>query len=256
MIAEKDFAGRQTQGARALQEDAYAFSEIIGGDGESEGMLVVVADGMGGHTAGERASELALKSFVDAFHRASSGRRKRLSKALAAANDAIARELKRESGCKGMGTTLLAATITSDGIEWISVGDSPLYLYRSGTLTRLNEDHSLRPVLKEMAELGKISSLEPEKISSGNVLRAALTGDEIALIDQPRTPVSLQTGDVILAATDGIHTLTEANIMTVCAEAATMDASVVAANIVQAVRAVDKPRQDNTTVAVMKASVS
>jgi protein phosphatase len=256
MIAEKDFAGRQTRGARALQEDAYAFSEIVGANGESEGMLVVVADGMGGHTAGERASELALKSFVEAFHRAAGGRRKRLSNALAAANDAIARELKRESGCEGMGTTLLAATITRDGIEWISVGDSPLYLCRGGTLTRLNEDHSLRPVLKEMAELGKISSLEPENISSGNVLRAALTGDEIALIDQPRTPVSLQEGDLILAATDGIHTLTEANIMAACTEAATMDASVVASNIVQAVRAVDKPRQDNTTVAVMRASVS
>jgi serine/threonine protein phosphatase PrpC len=55
MIAEKDFAGRQFLGARTVQEDAYAFSEI-----SEVGMLVVVADGMGGHSAGELASELAL----------------------------------------------------------------------------------------------------------------------------------------------------------------------------------------------------
>ena len=72
MIAEKDFAGRQTRGSRGHQEDAYAFSDIVATDGSNrvEGLLAVIADGMGGHTSGEQASELALESFIDAFHKA------------------------------------------------------------------------------------------------------------------------------------------------------------------------------------------
>src|SRR4029077_19092462 len=123
VIAEKDFAGRQSRGARELQEDAYAFSEIIGADGKNEGILVVVADGMGGHSAGELASELALKNFIAAFHETTGKIDKRLGKAVQAANEAIAAELQRDPKCEGMGTTLVAACVTPAGIEWISVGD-------------------------------------------------------------------------------------------------------------------------------------
>jgi PPM family protein phosphatase len=225
MIAEKDFAGRQSRGARAVQEDAYAFSEIPDG-----GMLVVVADGMGGHSAGELASELALKNFIAAFHEAGGKIEDRLRKALQAANDAIAKELQRNPGCEGMGTTLIAACITSAGIEWISVGDSPLYLWRDKNLTRLNADHSLRPVLREMAERDE-KNVNPED-SSRNILRAALIGDEISMIDQSSKPIALQKGDFILAATDGIHTLSEDAIASVSSDA---DASAIAEDLLDAV---------------------
>lgn len=249
MIAEKDFAGRQSRGARSLQEDAYAFSEIANAAGGMKGLLVVVADGMGGHNAGEHASELALRSFIDAFHAAAGPLGKRMRKALTVANETIAAELKREPDYEGMGTTLLAAVITPAGIEWVSVGDSPLYLWNGATLTRLNADHSLRPVLSEMAERGEISRGGPHV--SGNILRAALTGDEIALIDQSRGPVKLGRQDVILAATDGIHTLNDREITAVCGRPA-ITASLLADNLLRAVLAVQNPKQDNTTIAIVK----
>ena len=56
MIAEEDFAGRQSRGARDLQEDAYAFSEVDETGEQKQGLLLVVADGLGGHAAGEQAS--------------------------------------------------------------------------------------------------------------------------------------------------------------------------------------------------------
>lgn len=246
MIAEKDFAGRQSRGARPVQEDAYAFSEIPDG-----GMLVVVADGMGGHSAGELASELALKGFIAAFHETTGKIDNRLRKALQAANGAIANELQRDPKSDGMGTTLVAACITSAGIEWISVGDSPLYLWRDKKLTRLNADHSLRPVLREMVERGE-KNVNPED-ASRNILRAALIGEEISMIDQSAKPVVLRKGDFILAATDGIHTLSEDAIAMV---SAARDASVIAESLLDAVRGAENPKQDNTTVAILRSTSS
>src|SRR3954470_12470542 len=96
MIAEKDFAGRQSRGMREVQEDSYAFSEIVDAAGAKQGLLVVVADGMGGHNAGERASEIALKSFIEHFHTTDGRMAKRLKTALNAANYGIAVQLERE----------------------------------------------------------------------------------------------------------------------------------------------------------------
>jgi PPM family protein phosphatase len=246
--AGKDFAVSQSQGARLLQEDACAFSDIVGTDGT----LVVIADGMGGHSAGERASGLAVKTFVDIFRKTPGPLATRMSVALTAANQSIRDELDRDATVKGMGTTLLAACLTPAGLEWISVGDSPLYLLRGSTLRRLNEDHSLRPILKEMAERGELSSTNVSHSVSGNILRAALLGQEIEMIDQSPGPLSLDENDLVIAATDGIHTLDEHEIVGTCADPAGLDASTLAAGLIRAVTAAGNPKQDNATVAILK----
>jgi serine/threonine protein phosphatase PrpC len=246
--AEKDFAVRQTQGVRPLQEDVCAFSEIVGKDGA----LVVVADGMGGHSAGERASALAVKTFVDIFRRTPGALATRMSAGLTAANDAIRDELKQDATLHGMGTTLLAVCLTPAGLEWISVGDSPLYLLRGSTLRRLNEDHSLRPILKEMAERGELPAARDGHSVSGNILRAALLGEEIEMIDQSSEPLSLGENDLVIAATDGIHTLEDREIVGTCADPAGLDASILATGLIRAVTAAGNPKQDNTTIAMLK----
>ncbi len=250
MIAEKNFAARQSRGARALQEDTYAFSKILDAAGKVKSVLVVVADGMGGHAAGERASELAAKSFVLGFHRATGLPEKRLLSGLMTANEAIAEELQRDAACQGMGTTLVAASVTPGGVEWISVGDSPLFLWRESTLKRLNADHSLRPVLSEMAKLRQVPTIPTH--TSGSILRAALTGEEIALTDQSPRPVTLQDGDLIVVATDGIHTLNSRQITATCENVAGEEARVVATSLLHAVLNSGNPMQDNTTIAVVK----
>lgn len=254
MIAEQDFAGRQSRGARQLQEDAYAFLDFEETSGET-GLLLVLADGMGGHNAGERASELAVKSFVAAFHHAEGTTARRLQKALTVSNEAIAGESRAAPECEGMGTTLLAASITTSGLEWVSVGDSPLYLWRAGKLQRLNADHSLRPVLKEMSDRRENSSHRGASHASGNILRAALTGQEIALIDRSAAPVKQMEGDIILAASDGVHTLNDSEIMEACGSTAA-HASDLAENLVRALLDIQNPRQDNITVAVVKSAAT
>jgi PPM family protein phosphatase len=250
MRAETDFAGRQVRGTRPSQEDAYAFSQIVNPAECAMGLLLVVADGMGGHNAGERASELAVENCTARFHASDGEIADRLGQGLTAANESIATELDRDVALDGMGTTLLAAAVTEAGLEWISVGDSPLYLWRDRKLNRLNEDHSLRPVLREMVKKGEIDAAENAK--SENVLRAALTGHEIALIDCSRQPVTLRPGDVIIATTDGVHTLTEEAMIDICADTAALDASDVAAKFIDAIRDASHPKQDNMTIAIVK----
>jgi protein phosphatase len=252
MRAEKDFAGCQLRGMRPSQEDAYAFSDIVDSAGHTSGLLVVLADGMGGHRAGERASELAVKNCTAKFHETKGTIANRLDQGLNAANASIAADLERDFSLDGMGTTLLAAAVTDTGLQWISVGDSPLYLWRDGKLSRLNEDHSLRPVLKQLAEQG--ATIDPAESSrSKNVLRAALTGREIALIDRSRRPFELHRGDMIIAATDGIHSLNEETMPDICAETAALDASIAAGKFIDAIRHASHPKQDNTTIAIVKA---
>src|SRR5258708_9611505 len=108
MIAEKDFAGRQSVGKRSDQEDTYAFSEIPACAGAARGLLLLVADGMGGHSAGQRASEMAVRTFVSAFHRGGETMHDRFARALEAANDALASALAADQeNLDGMGTTPL-----------------------------------------------------------------------------------------------------------------------------------------------------
>ncbi len=254
MIADKDFAGRQLRGARDTQEDGYAFSTFPGTAGQTDGILVVVADGMGGHTAGERASKTALENFISAFQTAKGTIAQRLTEGLTTANEAIARELKREPAWEGMGTTLLATTLTGAGVEWVSVGDSPLYLFSGERLARLNADHSLRPVLQEMVEHGEITPQAAAQ--SRNTLRAALTGDELDLIDRSLVPVPLEPGSVILAASDGIHTLRDEQIVSVCSAAAKRDAAALATRLLDAVVDEYNSKQDNTTIAIIKAGAT
>ena len=94
-----------------------------------------------------------------------------------------------------MATTLLAVVVEERMLHWISVGDSPLLLFRAGRLIRLNADHS---VAGEQGE--------------NNVLRSALGGGRIAIIDWRRHGYELEEGDLILAASDGLWTLSIAEI--------------------------------------------
>jgi protein phosphatase len=253
LTPETHFAGRQCLGKRSEQEDAYAFSEISTGEGAPSGLLIVLADGMGGHSAGHEASDLAVGAFVSAFLRKSSELPARLTAALHAANTAISDAIKASpKTLEGMGTTLVGAAVTPEGLAWISVGDSPLYLHRAGQLHRINDDHSFRPILREMVEKGEITQEQAVHSSLRNRLRAALTGEEIALVSANVKPMFLIEGDLILVASDGLQTLSDEAIAQCIQETGNADAAGLAAGLVQAVLNVAKPKQDNTTVAILK----
>ena len=151
-----------------------------------------------------------------------------------------------------MGTTMVGVLITPKTMEWISVGDSPLFLFRAGELIRLNADHSLSPLIDARAARGEITREEAENHPDRHTLQAALMGLPLALIDTPPEPWTLKKGDIIIAASDGIFTLTHKALEELLSFGKHTTADKIADAIIFAIRRINNDRQDNTTVGVVK----
>lgn len=243
-----DIAGSQINGARDYQEDAFLVTHLSGG-GAGGGSLVAVADGMGGHAAGNVASNLAVQTFnkeVTARYPAATPAAV-LRDAVQAANRSIRDTVQETSALQGMGCTFVGALVEARQLRWASVGDSHLYLLRGGALAKLNADHSYGGYLDRMAAAG--TPVQGEAGFSRNMLMSALTGSDIPDIDCPESPFTLQAGDRILLASDGLDSLAPEQVTTVASRAATARECVEA--LLQAVTAAGVARQDNTTVVVI-----
>ena len=239
------FAALQIPGNRPYQEDDYGL--LDGRDLGIDGM-VVVADGMGGHVGGATASSLLCKTFVESYQRASGPIADRLRDCLGDANAALADAIAENPHLMGMGSTLVAAVISQRGIEWISVGDSPMWLFREGRLRRLNADHSMASVFEDLVAAGRMTAEEAATDPKRHALRSAVMGDEIRLIDVSSQPVAIKKGDRLLLASDGLMTLDDEEIARILQHTrnATLEDSTRA--LIEAVAAVEHPHQDNATV--------
>ncbi len=243
-----NIAGNQIDGARDYQEDAFLITQL--GDKSQPGALVIVADGMGGHAAGNVASNMAVQGFNKFFtsHYKDYPIHEVLRQATLEANKAIADTIAETAALKGMGCTLVAAYFDPEGrMWWVSVGDSHLYLLRKGELEKKNADHSYGGFLDRMAEAGK--PVEPEEGFARNMLMSALTGEEIPDIDCPEEPLELQPGDRVILASDGLDTLSHGKLIYLAQDVEGTEAYMQA--LLDAVEEAAMPRQDNTTVVVV-----
>lgn len=233
-------------GCRDHQEDAYDVQHF------PEGTLAVVCDGMGGHCCGDLAATTAVAAFTQAFT-ASFSRREEipacLHVALMAANAAVGRLFA--GGTQYGGTTLTALYASGSLLWWVSVGDSPLMLWRGNHLQRLNADHSFRSVYEEFAHKGAISFTEA--MSQGHMLRSALTGEDIPMMDLPRRAHILLPGDRLVLASDGVeHLLFTSLLSNNARQALSSPFTQAAAAVVEACRAIGDPYADNTTVVLLE----
>jgi PPM family protein phosphatase len=259
-----DTSYRATMGARRYQEDACVFARLhaaapastaasptdstVPAGLASIGVVAVLADGMGGHVGGERASTTACKGFLDALSSISGEASDYLDVALSSANDAIRREVAAEPGLQGMGCTLVGVVVDPIGMRWVSVGDSKLFLFRKGELYQLNEDHSLAPLLDQMVEQGEMTQEQALNHPRRHHLRSALTGDAIELIDLARDRVALQPDDCIVVASDGLDTLAPDEIADLIDTHRGQGAEAIATALIGTIDEVARPGQDNTTV--------
>lgn len=256
---------RATQGGRRYQEDTcllWPGDRVTGLDvtpALPEGhLLAVLGDGMGGHVGGAMASSVACtaftRNFAGGFVASEHGLMQRLVTTLEAANGALAQKTFEQPMYQGMGTTLVAAYFAphelGSGLSWVSVGDSLLYLWRRNELARLNEDHSLAPELDKMAADGVMSEQEAHADPRRHFLRSALTGNDIEMIDVTPRPLPLAEGDVVIVASDGLHTLDDEELTRVVAQFKPDGVERIAQGLIDAVMARRLPHQDNTTVIV------
>ncbi len=246
-----------TKGARGYQEDCamVAPGEEASGPGRTaraSDVVAILADGMGGHAGGALASRMVCEKFLDAFSTGDGDTHARLIGALSSANAAIAAKVEEDPALSGMGSTLIGVAFTRDGAQWVSVGDSPLMLYRRGEIALLNEDHSLAPELDRMAEAGTITFEEARRDPRRHMLRSAVTGDDIDLVDISRRPLPLEPGDYIILASDGLQTLDTGEVERIISAYGQDGAKAVAAALIRAVEAVRDPHQDNATVVAVE----
>ncbi len=253
-LQEQDFAARQIRGRRENQEDYYAFADASpAGQEPLSSLVLAVGDGLGAHAGGSVASYIAVNAFVRAFQENDIAPSWRLRLALDAANDTLAfLAQKLPIISTPMGTTLVAAIVSPAHLHWISVGDSPLFLYRSGKLERLNEDHSLTPLIEQRVRIGEMTQAEADHHPDRHTLQSALLGQDIQLIDSPTEAFPLESGDLIIAASDGIFTLEHHQLEEMLAFGRHTTADKIADAILFAIRRINHDRQDNATVGVIK----
>jgi protein phosphatase len=187
---------------RALNEDVVLYATAPeSGTAAKRGTLALVADGMGGHAAGEVASALAAEVVRRGVYELDGSVLTVLASAFAAATRASQAWPAHHTECSGMGTTCTALALT-DREAWLAhIGDSRAYLLRDGSLTLLSEDQTL---VANLVREGKITKEEAEHSPVSNVILQALgMGPEIAPIIWDR-PLGLLADDVIVLCSDGL----------------------------------------------------
>jgi PPM family protein phosphatase len=215
MVASVNSRGFEIAGAmltdvgrvRKSNEDSVAFVIPSKKDpAASRGCLFLVADGMGGHAAGEVASALAVEVVRQVYFSLQGPVPESLMRAFEMANRAIFEHSQSNPECKGMGTTCTALAI-HDAQLWLGhVGDSRAYLLRNGSLTQLTEDQTLHA---QMIREGLMTEEEAKSAEGGNIILQALgTGMDVAPAVWERG-IPLTEGDLLILCSDGLWNMVD-----------------------------------------------
>jgi PPM family protein phosphatase len=181
--------------------------------------LFIVADGMGGHVAGEVASKLAVDTIQEflrmsdadseitwpfEFDENLSAGGNRIQAAIQLANREIVRHMQAQEDTRGMGTTVVTAVVADDSCHIGHVGDSRAYLIRNGEIRQLTRDHTF---VNEQVEKGFMSRAEAERHPARNILTRAVGSTEELHVDLSET--RLAPGDRILLCSDGLSSMVD-----------------------------------------------
>jgi serine/threonine protein phosphatase PrpC len=250
-----DVSSAAVIGRRDRQEDSIAadFAE-----GAPFG-FVVVADGMGGHAAGEVASNIVvtqvfsrlkmLAANTEALEKNICGAMKQ---AASLANERVRAATRKHHAMQGMGATLVAPVVFENRLYWISIGDSPLYLLRQEKLYRLNEEHSVARRMDKMVAAGRIRPEVAASHPDRACLTSALNGRSLSEIDCSAKPIRMRDGDIVIAASDGLQFLGEAEIARVVYHARHLSSAEIRSRLVRSIADLNATDQDNVAFCILK----
>ncbi len=230
---------------RKNNQDAFGFNDY----------LFVVADGMGGHLGGEVASDLAVKTLINAFESPGKLKRKKIKRnhsgllnAVEHANHQIIQNAAEDSSLKGMGTTLCAVMLgvqenESPAFVIANIGDSRVYQFSNGNLKQTTQDHSL---VADLVRAGELTEQEAARHPQRNVLTRALGIDAASKTDIYE--LAINNGDKYLLCSDGLfNELSEIRITEILNEIS--DPQIAAEMLVN--EAVEAGGHDNVTAMVL-----
>ncbi len=166
--------------------------------------LMIVADGMGGHKAGDYASKYATETVIDSLtNTTTTGPQAMFEEAIKLANERIIEKAASDVNLEGMGTTLVVATVIEHTLYFANVGDSRLYLI-GDEIKQLSKDHSL---VEEMVRLGGIKEDEAKHHPDKNIITRAIGAKDDVEMDFFEYRVV--PGDIVLMCTDGLSNMIE-----------------------------------------------
>ena len=180
-------------------------------------LVAAVLDGMGGAASGDIASRIGREALLTVLRRAEPQTVDSVAEAMGAAAVHGHRQIRNfaqhHPGSRGMGTTLTAAALVGRTVVLTHVGDSRAYIYRSGVLTQLSEDHSL---VQELLREGRISGEDMAAYAHSNVILQALGVNSRVY---PSISVGqLEAGDVLLLCSDGLSDMIASEVIASCLE--------------------------------------
>jgi serine/threonine protein phosphatase PrpC len=204
IVPRVKFVARSEIGhARENNEDKFDFYEP---DEEpllaARGSVYLVCDGMGGHNAGQIASELAAKQFLHAYYHLGGTAQEAARQAILQAHHYIAEMASKVPSRYGMGTTLTALILKQDEGILAHVGDSRCYRLREGVFEQLSRDHTL---VARLVEQGIITPEQAKYHPQRNVIRQAVgVADPSEPLEPDIETFALQAGDLYLLCSDGL----------------------------------------------------
>jgi serine/threonine protein phosphatase PrpC len=192
---------------RELNEDSGTYVQPDDpGLRASKGLLILVADGMGGHSAGEVASRLAVDVITRIYYEDSGDPQSALKKAFREANRVIHKAAGEDESKAGMGTTCTALVLQNGTAISAHVGDSRLYLVREGGIYLMTEDHS---AVMEMVKAGLITIEQARHHPEKNVILRAMGSHPEVEVTTWQEPFPVRAGDSFLLCSDGLYDLVE-----------------------------------------------
>lgn len=184
---------------RSVNQDAFERFD----DPERGEILLVVADGLGGHRGGETASRMATEVLGEQFKQGGEDPSQRLVDAIRAANEQIYTASQNDHDLDGMGTTVVCLLMASDGRSYVAhVGDSRLYRLRANRIDPMTEDHSLVATLVREGVLTEDAAWSDPR--RNQILRALGVRMDVEI---EIAPVELMPGDLYLLCSDGLNGL-------------------------------------------------
>ena len=167
--------------------------------------LFIVADGMGGHKAGDVASRYTVDEFVSLIENATEKDDITvISEAVTKVNTMLLEKAKESPDYTGMGTTLVVATIKDEMLRVANVGDSRLYVIGTDGIRQITRDHSL---VEEMVSMGEIDRKEARTHKRKNIITRAIGGD--SYVEAEMFCVELMPDDIIMMCSDGLTNMIE-----------------------------------------------
>ena len=167
--------------------------------------LFLVADGMGGHKAGDYASRCAIETIVESVESSLDTEPVSvLEKAIRRANDVIRQHAESDEELNGMGTTVVAATLADNTLRVANVGDSRLYVVGKREIRQITRDHSL---VEEMVRMGGLKREQARNHPEKNIITRAIGAEDEVDIDF--FSVTLSRDDMVLMCTDGLTNMIE-----------------------------------------------